>query len=240
LKGEEEMALIGAEKIGKNYQVGEITVRALKGVSFTIEPASFVSFVGPSGSGKTTLLNLIGCLDKPTEGNLMVAGSDVIHLDRNQSAEFRGTHLGFIFQDFNLIPVLTVFENIEYPLLMVQKVPGGERKKRVLTLLEAVGMIDQKDKYPDQISGGQKQRVAVARALVTNPQLVLADEPTANLDHATAYTVIELMKKMKDEFKTTFVFSTHDQKIVGEAEVIYRLEDGELIGKNGKGGKDNG
>jgi putative ABC transport system ATP-binding protein len=218
LKGEEEMALIGAEKIGKNYQVGEITVRALKGVSFTIEPASFVSFVGPSGSGKTTLLNLIGCLDKPTEGNLMVAGSDVIHLDRNQSAEFRGTHLGFIFQDFNLIPVLTVFENIEYPLLMVQKVPGGERKKRVLTLLEAVGMI----------------------ALVTNPQLVLADEPTANLDHATAYTVIELMKKMKDEFKTTFVFSTHDQKIVGEAEVIYRLEDGELIGKNGKGGKDNG
>jgi len=234
------MELIVAEKIGKNYQVGEITVRALKGVSFAIEPASFVSFVGPSGSGKTTLLNLIGCLDKPTEGNLKVAGTDIVHLDRNQSAIFRGEHLGFIFQDFNLIPVLTVFENIEYPLLMVQKVPAGERRKRVLALLEEVGMIEQKDKFPDQISGGQKQRVAVARALVTNPQLVLADEPTANLDHATAFTVIDLMKKMKDEMKTTFVFSTHDQKIVGEAEILYMLEDGELVGKKAKGGKNNG
>jgi putative ABC transport system ATP-binding protein len=223
------MGLIIAENISKNYQMGEITIPALSGVGFTIEPASFVSFVGPSGSGKTTLLNLIGCLDKPTEGNLRVADTDVIHLDRNQSANFRGKHLGFIFQDFNLIPVLTVYENIEYPLLMVQKVPTGERKKRVLTLLEAVGMGEQKDKYPDQISGGQKQRVAVARALVTNPSLVLADEPTANLDHATAFTVIDLMKKMKDEMKTTFVFSTHDQKIVGEAEVIYSLEDGQLI-----------
>jgi putative ABC transport system ATP-binding protein len=234
------MGLIEAENITKDYRVGEITVRALRGVSFAIEPASFVSFVGPSGSGKTTLLNLIGCLDKPTDGNLQVAGTDVVHLNRNQSADFRGNYLGFIFQDFNLIPVLTVFENIEYPLLMVQKVPAGERRKRVLTLLEAVGMIEQKDKYPDQISGGQKQRVAVARALVTNPKLVLADEPTANLDHATAFTVIDLMKKMKDEMKTTFVFSTHDQKIVGEAEIIYSLEDGELIGKKVRGGKNNG
>jgi putative ABC transport system ATP-binding protein len=240
LKGEERMGLIVAENIGKNYQVGEISIQALKGVSFEIEPASFVSFVGPSGSGKTTLLNLIGCLDKPTQGNLQVAGTDVVHLDRNQSADFRGNHLGFIFQDFNLIPVLTVFENIEYPLLMVQKVSAGGRRKRVLALLEAVGMIEQKDKYPDQISGGQKQRVAVARALVTNPQLVLADEPTANLDHATAFTVIELMKKMKDELKTTFVFSTHDQKIVGEAEVLYTLEDGKLNGEKVKGGKNNG
>jgi putative ABC transport system ATP-binding protein len=234
------MGLIVAENISKNYQAGEITVQALRGVSFAIEPASFVSFVGPSGSGKTTLLNLIGCLDKPTEGNLRVADTDIVHLDRNRSANFRGTHLGFIFQDFNLIPVLTVFENIEYPLLMVQKVPAGERKKRVLTLLEAVGMSEQKDKYPDQISGGQKQRVAVARALVTNPKLVLADEPTANLDHTTAFTVINLMRKMKDEMKTTFVFSTHDQKIVGEAEVIYSLEDGQLVGKRGQGGRDNG
>ena len=234
------MGLIVAEKLSKDYQMGEITIQALKGVSFAIEPASFVSFVGPSGSGKTTLLNLIGCLDKPTEGNLQVAGTDVLHLDRNQSAKFRGNHLGFIFQDFNLIPVLTVFENIEYPLLMVQKVSPGERKKRVLALLEAVGMIQQKDKYPDQISGGQKQRVAVARALVTNPKLVLADEPTANLDHATAFTVIDLMKKMKDEMKTTFVFSTHDQKIVGEAEIIYSLEDGELVGKKVRGEKNNG
>jgi putative ABC transport system ATP-binding protein len=229
-----------ATKVSKDYGAGENVVRALRGVSFEIQPASFVSFVGPSGSGKTTLLNLIGCLDKPTEGNLSVVGTDVLRLDRNQSANFRGNHLGFIFQDFNLIPVLTVFENIEYPLLMVQRVPAGERRKSVLGLLEAVGMIDQKDKYPDQISGGQKQRVAVARALVTNPELVLADEPTANLDHTTAYTVIDLMKKMKDERKTTFVFSTHDQKIVGEAEIIYSLEDGELIGKEVKGGKNNG
>ncbi|OGP96368.1 MAG: ABC transporter [Deltaproteobacteria bacterium RBG_16_47_11] len=233
------MELIAAENIGKDYLVGEIAVRALKGVSFKIEPASFVSFVGPSGSGKTTLLNLIGCLDKPTEGKLEVAGTDVLHLGRKQSASFRGNNIGFIFQDFNLIPVLTVYENIEYPLLMVQNIPGGERKKRILALLEAVGMIEQKDKYPDQISGGQKQRVAIARALVTNPKLVLADEPTANLDHKTAFLVLESMKRMRDEFKTTFIFSTHDPKIVGEAEIVYTLEDGELTGKQVKGGMKN-
>ncbi len=234
------MSLITAENIQKDYKTGEVIVKALKGVSFQIAPASFVSFVGPSGSGKTTLLNLIGCLDKPTEGKLIVADTDVLHLGRKQSAAFRGNNVGFIFQDFNLIPVLTVYENIEYPLLMVQAVPSDERKKRVTALLAAVGMADQKDKYPDQISGGQKQRVAVARALVTNPKLVLADEPTANLDHKTAYMVIELMKRMRDEFKTTFIFSTHDQKIVGEAEIIYMLEDGELTGKEVKGGGGNG
>jgi len=233
------MSLVIAENIQKEYQVGEISINALRGINFEIEPASFVSFVGPSGSGKTTLLNLIGCLDKPSNGKLMVAGTDVLHLDRKQSASFRGKNIGFIFQDFNLIPVLTVYENIEYPLLMVQNVPASERGKRVNALLEAVGMTDQKDKYPDQISGGQKQRVAVARALVTNPKLVLADEPTANLDHKTAYMVIELMKKMRDEFKTTFIFSTHDQKIVGEAEIMYTLEDGELINKEIKGGGNN-
>ncbi len=233
------MGLIVAEKISKDYQVGEVSIRALKGISFEIDPAAFVSFVGPSGSGKTTLLNLMGCLDKPTEGTLEVAGTDVFHLDRKQSASFRGNNIGFIFQDFNLIPVLTVFENIEYPLLMVQNAPAGERKKRVITLLEAVGMTEQKDKYPDQISGGQKQRVAVARALVTSPKLVLADEPTANLDHKTAYLVIDLMKKMRDELRTTFIFSTHDQKIVGEAEILYTLEDGELTGKQIRGGGQN-
>jgi putative ABC transport system ATP-binding protein len=238
MKGD-HMELIVAENVSKDYLVGEIAIRALKGVNFEIEPASFVSFVGPSGSGKTTLLNLIGCLDKPTEGKLEVAGTDVLHFDRKQSASFRGKNIGFIFQDFNLIPVLTVYENIEYPLLMVQTVPGGERNKRILALLEAVGMIDQKDKYPDQISGGQKQRVAIARALVTNPKLVLADEPTANLDHKTAFLVINSMKRMRDEFQTTFIFSTHDQKIVGEAEIIYSLEDGELVGKQVKGGKTN-
>ena len=229
-----------ATKVSKDYQTGEVVVRALRDVTFEIEPASFVSFVGPSGSGKTTLLNLIGCLDKPTEGKLTVVGTDVLKLDRHESAQFRGNNLGFIFQDFNLIPVLTVYENIEYPLIIVKNTPSGERKKRVMAVLEAVGMADQKDKYPDQISGGQKQRVAVARALVSHPQLVLADEPTANLDSKTAYTIIELMKKMRDEQKTTFIFSTHDQKIVGEAEIIYSLEDGELVGEKVQRRKNNG
>jgi putative ABC transport system ATP-binding protein len=238
-KGAEYMDLIVAENITKDYHLGEVTVSALKGASFNIEPASFVSFVGPSGSGKTTLLNLIGCLDKPAAGRLLVAGMDVSSFGKRDSAIFRGKNIGFIFQDFNLIPVLTVFENIEYPLLMVQNGAPGDRKTRVMNLLEAVGMTEQKDKYPDQISGGQKQRVAVARALVTNPKLVLADEPTANLDHKTAYMVIELMKKMRDELKTTFIFSTHDQKIVGEAEILYMLEDGELVNKQMKGGENH-
>jgi putative ABC transport system ATP-binding protein len=234
------MSLIAAENLSKEYQAGEVKIAALKGLTFAIEPASFVSFVGPSGSGKTTLLNLIGCLDKPTQGKLMVAGEDVARLDRKQGALFRGTHLGFIFQDFNLLPVLTVYENIEYPLLMVQNLPATERTKRTMTLLEAVGMAEQKDKYPDQISGGQKQRVAVARALVTNPKLVLADEPTANLDSKTAYLVIGLMKQMRDQFQTTFIFSTHDPKIVQEAEIIYTLEDGMLKDRAVKGGRHHG
>jgi len=234
------MALISADRIAKIYRVGEVEIQALREVSFTIEPASFVSFIGPSGSGKTTLLNLIGCLDKPTEGILRVAGTDVVALDRRGSAAFRGNTIGFIFQDFNLLPVLTVYENVEYPLLMVQKVPTEERQRRVKTLLAAVGMADQKDKKPDQISGGQKQRVAIARALVTEPKLVLADEPTANLDHDTAYLVLNLMKRMRDEFRTTFLFSTHDPKIVGEAEIIFTLEDGKLTGTQNRGGNGNG
>jgi len=234
------MALIIADHITKDYQTEDVVVHALKDVAFEIEPASFVSFVGPSGSGKTTLLNLIGCLDKPSEGTLTVADTEVARLDRKASAAFRGRHLGFIFQDFNLIPVLTVYENIEYPLIMVQNIPSAERKERIDRVLAAVAMADQKDKYPGQISGGQKQRVAIARALVTNPKLVLADEPTANLDSATAYAVIELMKKMRDDLGTTFIFSTHDTKIVGEAEIIFTLEDGELKGKENKGGRNNG
>jgi putative ABC transport system ATP-binding protein len=234
------MGLIVAENLVKEYLAGEVRVAALRGLTFEIEPASFVSFVGPSGSGKTTLLNLIGCLDKPTQGRLEVAGEDVSTLNRTQGALFRGTHLGFIFQDFNLLPVLTVYENIEYPLLMVQNIPREERAKRTLTLLEAVGMGEQKDKFPDQISGGQKQRVAVARALISNPKLVLADEPTANLDSATAYMVIGLMKKMRDQFQTTFIFSTHDPKIVQEAEIVYTLEDGVLKGREERRAAKNG
>lgn len=224
------MSLIMAENVHKVYQTGETVVHALKGVSLVVESGAFVSIVGPSGSGKTTLLNLIGCLDKVSEGKLIVAGTEVAGLDRRQGADFRGEKLGFIFQDFNLIPVLTVYENIEYPLLMVQDVPARQRSERVLSLLREVGMEEQKNKRPDQISGGQKQRVAVARALVTSPALVLADEPTANLDHDTAYQVIELMKRMRDSFGTTFIFSTHDPKIVGEAEVVHTLEDGRLTG----------
>ena len=231
------MGLVVAEQLSKDYLTGEVIVRALTDVSFTIKPASFVSFIGPSGSGKTTLLNLIGCLDKPTAGQLTVVGTDVSSLSRRESAAFRGANLGFIFQDFNLLPVLTVYENVEYPLLMVQNIPAEERTKRIHQLLEAVGMMDQRHKYPDQISGGQKQRVAIARALVTHPQLVLADEPTANLDSRTAYTVIDLMKKMRDELNTTFIFSTHDQKIVGEAEIIYQLTDGALAIMGSDGGK---
>jgi len=231
------MSLVYAEKLTKVYSKGEIEVEALRSVSFEIESASFISFIGPSGSGKTTLLNLIGCLDKPTSGTLKVADMNTSDLTRKEAAAFRGRNLGFIFQDFNLIPVLTVYENVEYPLLIVQNVPAEERENRIISLLETVGVIDQKDKYPDQISGGQKQRVAVARALVTNPRLVLADEPTANLDSNTAFMVIDIMRQMKDEFGVTFIFSTHDPKIVHEVETVYTLQDGMLVDRTqGKGG----
>jgi len=223
------MALIEATNVTKTYISGEITVQAVRGVTFTIEPSAFAAFVGPSGSGKSTLLNMIGCLDCPSGGSLYVDGHDVATMNRRDAARFRGDHIGFVFQDFNLMPVLSVFENIEYPLLMVQKWPAAKRKKRVEEVLEAVGMADQARKRPSQISGGQKQRVAVARALVTNPKLVLADEPTANLDRATANRIIHLMQEMRREFKTTFLFSTHDSKVVQTVETIYQLEDGRLI-----------
>jgi putative ABC transport system ATP-binding protein len=222
------MALVEIGNITKNYQMGEVQVQALRNVTLSIEEAAFVSFVGPSGSGKTTMLNLIGCLDKPTEGKIVVDGKPINDLDRKQSAVFRGSVFGFIFQAFNLFPVLTAYENVEYPLVMIKDEPASNRKEQVLKVLEAVGMLEQKNKRPDQLSGGQKQRVAVARALVTRPKLVLADEPTANLDHKTAVNVIRLMRDMRDEFNTTFVFSTHDPGIMEEAEIIHTLEDGRL------------
>ncbi len=225
------MELVVLDNVKKSYVTGEVLTPALKGISISIESGKFVSFVGPSGSGKTTLLNLIGCLDKPTEGKVLVANTEISQMDRKTSAKFRGDNIGFIFQNFNLIPILTVYENVEYPLIMVQNVPTEKRKQRINDLLEKVGMIDQQNKYPAQLSGGQKQRVAVARALVTEPKLVLADEPTANLDHATAYKVIGLMHEMKKKFDTTFIFATHDQKIVGEAEILYTLEDGLITQK---------
>jgi putative ABC transport system ATP-binding protein len=179
---------------------------------------------------------MIGCLDRPTAGHLTILDTDVTKLDARQAAGFRGENIGFVFQDFNLLPVLTAYENIEYPLVLVQRWPKDKRRQRVEELLEAVDMSDHADKRPDQLSGGQKQRVAVARALVTNPKLVLADEPTANLDRATAHRIIELMKRLRNEFQTTFVFSTHDAKIVDEAEMIYALEDGILENGGRPGG----
>jgi len=220
--------LITAENLSKSYRTGEIITWALKTVSFSITPGAFVSFVGPSGSGKTTLLNLVGCLDKPSSGRLLVSGMEVASLGGTDAALFRGKHIGFIFQSFNLIPVLTVFENVEYPLVMVQNSPAAERRQRVNELIEAVGMSEHSRKRPDQLSGGQKQRVAIARALVTRPDLVLADEPTANLDHETAMTIIRLMKAIRDKLRTTFVFSTHDARIIDEVESVFRLEDGSL------------
>jgi len=222
------MPLIEARQLEKTYVAGDITVNAIRNVDFSIEPASFVSFIGPSGSGKSTLLNMIGALDPPTSGTLQVAGQEITRLNRKDAATFRGENIGFVFQDLNLIPVLTVFENVEYPLLMVQNWPKDKRNKRVLELLDAVGMADQANKYPSQISGGQKQRVAVARALITNAKLVLADEPTANLDRETANKIINLMKRMRDEFQTTFIFSTHDPKIVKNVEITFALEDGKF------------
>ena len=230
------MSVIVAKDVSKTYYTGAAEVEALKHVSFEIETASFVSFIGPSASGKTTLLNLLGGLDRPTSGSLAVAGVDVSQLDRRHAAMFRAAHLGFIFQDFNLIPVLSVYENVEYPLLLVRTTPTAERAARVMKLLESVGMGDAAQKYPDQISGGQKQRVAVARALVTEPKIVLADEPTANLDTRTATSVIDLLKQMKDRLGTTFIFSTHDPRVVSEAEVLYRLEDGAIVDRVEQGG----
>jgi len=227
--------LISARDLTKTYETNSIKVDALKGVTFELPGGAFVAFIGPSGSGKTTLLNLIGCLDRPTAGSLTIAGRDVTSLSRRDAALFRGSHLGFVFQDFNLVPVLTVYENVEYPLQLVQPTGAAERRRRVRELLEAVGMQDQQEKYPDQISGGQKQRVAVARALITQPPIVLADEPTANLDHVTAALVVDTMKRMRDKLGTTFAFSTHDPRVVKEVDIVYRLEDGMLVDREVKG-----
>ncbi len=220
------MHVVTFDRVSRSYPSGEVRIPALDDVSFAIQQGTFTALVGPSGSGKTTALNLIGCLDHPSQGTVTVAGQDISLLNRTAGAAFRGEKLGFVFQDFNLLPVLSVFENVEYPLLMIRNQPKAARQAEVLRVLEAVEMLDQAAKYPAQLSGGQKQRVAVARALVGGPVLVLADEPTANLDGHTAHKVMELMKQMRDEFGTTFVFSTHDPRIMDQAEMTIRLEDG--------------
>ena len=222
------MSLITASNLSKAYAKGELKVEALKDLNFEIEPASFVSFIGPSGSGKTTLLNLIGCLDKPTSGVLMVDDTDVSGLNTRTAAAFRGRKIGFIFQDFNLIPVLTVYENVAYPLLMVQNTPLRERNKRVLTLLEAVGMAEKRNKYPDQISGGQKQRVAVARALVLSPKVVLADEPTGNLDTRSSRNIHDLLLRLNQDSKVALIVVTHNMELAGMMKRQLQMTNGVL------------
>ncbi len=220
--------MIKAKHLKKVYKTGELDLEVIKDFSLDISKGEFISLIGPSGSGKSTVLNMLGCLDTPTEGSLNINGEEITSLDKTKLANFRGLHIGFIFQSFNLIPVLSVYENIEYPLIMIQNLPEEQRKERVLNLLNEVGMLDQKDKFPEQISGGQKQRVAIARALVTNPAIVFADEPTANLDSKTANSVIELMQKIQKEHNTTFVFATHDEKIVSKVNRLISIVDGNI------------
>ncbi|MEN8146212.1 MAG: ABC transporter ATP-binding protein [Campylobacterota bacterium] len=216
------------ENVSKVYKMGEVDLTVIKDLSLSIDDGEFVAIVGPSGSGKSTVLNILGCLDKPTEGKVTVEDIDVTELNRTELAHFRGEKIGFIFQSFNLIPVLSVYENIEYPLIMIQNLPQAERHERIMQLLEDVDMLDQKDKFPDQLSGGQRQRVAIARALVTKPKIVFADEPTANLDTKTSQQIIELMRSIQQEFNTTFIFATHDEKIVTAVDRIITLVDGEI------------
>ncbi len=218
--------MIMANNLKKVYKTGEISLEVIKDFSLDIKEGEFISLIGPSGSGKSTVLNMLGCLDTPTAGSLVIEDEDITKMDSTSLANFRGKNIGFIFQSFNLIPVLTVYENIEYPLIMIQNLEEDERKKRINNLLKEVGMFEQKDKTPDKISGGQMQRVAIARALVTNPKIVFADEPTANLDSQTAHKIIELMKKIQKEHNTTFVFATHDEKIVSNVDRLITLVDG--------------
>lgn len=221
--------MISNEHVSKVYKMGEIDLTVIKDLNLSINYGEFIAIVGPSGSGKSTVLNLLGCLDKPTEGKIFIDETDVTKLSRTELANFRGENIGFIFQSFNLIPVLSVYENIEYPLIMIQDLPLLERHDRIMKLLEDVDMLDQKDKFPDQLSGGQRQRVAIARALVTNPKIVFADEPTANLDTKTSNQIITLMRNIQQEFNTTFIFATHDEKIVTAADRIITLVDGVII-----------
>ena len=221
--------MIEAKNLQKIYKVGTIDLTVIDDLSLTIEQGEFISFIGPSGSGKSTVLNMLGCLDTPTSGTLTINDQDISYLNKTHLANFRGEHIGFIFQSFNLIPVLSVYENIEYPLIMIQNLDEQTRKIRVEKLLHEVGMFEHKDKTPDKISGGQMQRVAIARALVTNPKIVFADEPTANLDSQTAHMIIELMKNIQKEHGTTFIFATHDEKIVANVDRLITLVDGNIV-----------
>jgi len=220
--------LVKLTGVGKSYRLGAVDVKALDAIDVEIGRGDFLALAGPSGSGKTTLLNLIGCIDKPTTGRVVIDGVDVTDVPLHRLAPTRRDTLGFIFQTFNLIPVLTAFENVEYPLLL-KGVARRERDTRVRRWLDAVGIAAQAKQRPDQLSGGQRQRVAIARAMVVEPKLVLADEPTANLDSDTALRILDLLAELNRETKTTFVFATHDQELIARAARTVRLRDGRIV-----------
>lgn len=222
------MEVVKLQNVTKSFATGKVETQALRGVSFNIESGEFTALIGPSGSGKTTLLQLIGCLDLPTSGQVYINGKDVSHLNRNQRADMRKGTIGFIFQFFALIPTLTAYENIEMPLLLNGHTPT-ERRARVAELLEAVGLHDRAHHRPDQLSGGEQQRVAIARALAVKPALILADEPTANLDTPNGKMVMETMQRLNQETGVTFVFATHDPRVIQFARRVITLRDGLIV-----------
>ncbi len=221
-------SIVSIQNVFKEYPLDKVVVPALQGVSLSVTQGDFLSIVGPSGSGKTTLLNLIGCVDTATSGTVLVDGHDTKSLNDRQLTDLRLHTLGFIFQSFNLVPVLSVFQNVEFPLMLQRKLSAPERAKRVDELLVKVGLDKHAKHRPSELSGGQRQRVAIARALVTRPKIVLADEPTANLDSVTGGNIIDLMKEMNREENTTFIFSTHDAKVMSHANSVIRLADGRI------------
>ncbi|HZH03542.1 MAG TPA: ABC transporter ATP-binding protein [Myxococcaceae bacterium] len=221
--------IVSIVNVVKEYRLGKVVVPALRGVSLEVTPGEFISVAGPSGSGKTTLLNLIGCVDTATSGTVKVGGQDTGKLSERELTRLRLHTIGFIFQSFNLVSVLTAYQNVEFPLLLQKTLSGAERKARVNGLLERVGLGDHAKHRPNELSGGQRQRVAVARALVTRPKIVLADEPTANLDSVTGQNIIDLMKEMNREDGTTFIFSTHDPKVMSHANAVVRIADGKVL-----------
>jgi putative ABC transport system ATP-binding protein len=215
-------------QVNKTYRLDKVVVPALSNINLRVQPDRFTVLSGPSGSGKTTLLNLIGCIDQPDTGEIKLAGQSMASLSDNALSDYRLRHIGFIFQNFNLLPVLTAYENVEYPLILT-RAPAAARRRRVQELLEAVGLTQHAYHWPGQLSGGQRQRVAIARALATEPELVLADEPTANLDSHTGAAIIKLMRAMQREYHATFVFSSHDPKVLAEADDAVFLQDGCVI-----------
>lgn len=221
------MDLLTVRDVAKSYRLDRIDVPALSDINLAVRPHCFTVLSGPSGSGKTTLLNLIGCLDQPDRGEIVLAGKSVNALSDNERSDFRLRNIGFIFQNFNLLPVLTAYENVEYPLILT-RMSAATRRKRVQQLLEAVGLTQHARHLPGQLSGGQRQRVAIARALASAPPLVLADEPTANLDSRTSAAIIALMRSMQREFQVSFVFSSHDPQVLAEADDAVFLQDGRI------------